>query len=288
MFARLTLTVALAAAVYLVVYRPLQLRWGATHDEVARSMPGDEIQPRPIFDATRAISIQAPPERIWPWLAQIGYRRAGWYSGLDWLDNDGVRSADLIIPELQHLRAGEPLPVWRDITHRVVAAHANEHLLASSLSGQDSWLWALVPVDAGRTRLIWRMRHAPYAWTSPLFLVRQLATDLGDFVVVRNILLGIKERAEGRPIGSLAAGTAAVVLWLLAFAAFLATLVALVVRRDWLRPLLAMAGTCATTLLLVFSMPPVWMDALAVAAVYAGLWWLPASTPPPQLKEANV
>jgi hypothetical protein len=123
----------------------------------------------------------------------------------------------------------------------------------------------------GTPRLIWRMRHGPYEWTSPLFLARQLTTDLGDFVVVRNILLGIRERAEGRPLGLLAASTTAVVLWLSAFGAFLATLVGLVVRHDWLRPLLGVMGTCATTLLLVFSMPPAWVDALAVAAIYGGL-----------------
>ena len=221
--ARLALTGAIALTLYLVVYRPLQLRWGASHEEVTRSMPGDEIQPRPIFDATRAITIQAPPEQIWPWLVQIGYRRAGWYSGLDWLDNDGVPSADRVIAELQHLNPGDPLPIWRDITHRVVAASPDEYLLAASTSGRDSWLWALVPTEGGHTRLIWRMRHGPYEWTSPLFLARQLATDLGDFVVVRNILLGIRERAEGRPLGSLAASTATVVLWLSAFGAFLAT-----------------------------------------------------------------
>jgi Polyketide cyclase / dehydrase and lipid transport len=268
---RLALTGAIAFTLYLVVYRPLQLHWGASEEEVTRSMPGDEIQPRPIFDATRAVTIQAPPEQIWPWLAQIGYRRAGWYSGLDWLDNDGVASADRVVPELQHLMLGDSLPIWRDITHRIVAASPNEYMLASSPSGRDSWLWALVPVDGGHTRLIWRMRHGPYEWTSPLFLVRQLATDLGDFVVVRNILLGIRERAEGRPLGSLAASTVEVVLWLSAFGAFLATLVGLVVRGDWLRPLLAVMGTCAATLLLVFSMPPVWADALAVVAIYGAL-----------------
>jgi hypothetical protein len=274
---RLTLTVALAAASYLVVYRPLQLRWGATDREVTQAMPGDEVQPRPIFDATRAITIDARPEQIWPWLVQMGYRRAGWYSGLDWLDNDGVPSAARIIPELQRLQVGDPLPVWRDITHRVAAAEPGRYLLATSASGRDSWLWAQQPVDGRRTRLIWRMRHASYDWTSPGLLVRQLATDLGDFVVVRNILLGIKERAEGRPIGSLATATPEVVLWMMAFVAFLAALVALAVRRDWFRPLSAVATTYAITLLLVFGMPPPWVGALAVAGVYAGLWRLYAA-----------
>jgi hypothetical protein len=270
---RLVFTMALAAGLYLV-YRPLQLDWGARPEEIAQAMPGDEIQPHPIFNATRAVTIDARPEQIWPWLVQIGYRRAGWYSGMDWLDNDGIPSADRIIPELQRLESGDLLPVWRDIAHRVVTVSPNRYLLDSSLSGRDSWLWALVPLDDRHTRLIWRMRHAPYDWRSPLFLVRQLATDLGDFVVVRNILLGIEERVEGRPIGSLAAHTAEVAAWFLAFIAFLGSLAALVAAREWLRPLMAVAATYATTLALVFAMPPLWLDALAVVGSWAALWWL--------------
>ena len=114
------------------------------------------------------------------------------------------------------------------------------------------------------------MRNGPYDWTSP-FIGLQLATDLGDFIFVRNILLSIKERVDGRPIGSLAAGTAMVSLWFLAFAQFLATLVVFVWRRDWLRPLAAIAATATITLVLVFAMPPLWVDVLAVAALTGGL-----------------
>src|ERR671932_1286429 len=99
--ARLALTVALAAPLYLAGYRPLQLHWGATDTEIAQAMPGDEIAPRPIFNATRAVTIDAPPEAVWPWLVQIGYRRAGWYSNLDSFDNAGIPSAERIVPELQ-------------------------------------------------------------------------------------------------------------------------------------------------------------------------------------------
>ena len=67
---RLALAMALALAGYLLIYRPLQLRWGATHEEVMRAMPGDTIQQTPIFNATRAITIDARPEEIWPWLMQ--------------------------------------------------------------------------------------------------------------------------------------------------------------------------------------------------------------------------
>jgi hypothetical protein len=83
---------ALAGAGYILVYRPLQLRWGATQEEVQRAMPGDEVQSKPVFNATRAITIRAKAEQAWPWIVQIGYRRAGWY-GYDWIDNDGIRSS---------------------------------------------------------------------------------------------------------------------------------------------------------------------------------------------------
>ena len=83
---------AVLFGVYLRVIRPWQLRWGATNEEVARAMPGDDVVKRPTFNATRAVTIQARPEEIWPWLVQIGVTRAGWYS-YDWLDNLGKPSA---------------------------------------------------------------------------------------------------------------------------------------------------------------------------------------------------
>ncbi len=279
---RLALTLAIALLIYLPVYRPVQLRWGATNEEIARAMPGDEIQPNPIFNATRAVTIDAPPERIWPWLVQIGYHRAGWYSALDWVDNGGVPSASRIIPDLQHIEAGDAIPVAErdvpvpgvpDINNWVVAVEPDRYLLVTTDNSQDSWLWALEPVSGQQTRLIWRMRWGPYDWTSP-YVVLQTASDLGDFVVTRNILLSIKERAEGRPIESLAASTPQVLLWMAVFGAFLASLVGMVFRRDWLRPLAAVAVTGAVTLLLVFAMPPLWVDALAAATVYVWLLWL--------------
>jgi hypothetical protein len=277
---RLALTLTIAAPLYLWVYRPAQLRWGATDAEVVQRLPGDEIAPRPIFDATRAVTIAAPPAAVWPWLVQIGYRRAGWYSALDWFDNAGTPSATRIVPELQHLEVGDTLPIWEGVAQTVVAIEPGRYLLtASDRSEPDTWVWVLVPTDDGATRLIWRMRNASYDWTSPFGLV-QLATDMGDFVFVRNILLGIKERAEGRPIESLAATTPQVAFWFVAFVGFVTTLGALVVRRDWLRPLAAVAATYAATLGLIFAMPPLWVDAAAAVATVAGLWWLYRAGPP--------
>jgi hypothetical protein len=89
-------------------------------------MPGDRIQPHPIFNATRAVTIQARPEQIWPWLVQIGYLRAGW-CGYDWIDNEGLKSADRIIPALQHLKVGDDLPIWRANNYKVVAVEPNHY-----------------------------------------------------------------------------------------------------------------------------------------------------------------
>ena len=85
-----------------------QLTWGATTEEIERALPGDELVPRPTFNATRAISIGVPPERVFPWLVQVGTSRAGWYS-YDLLDNLGRPSARRIVPELQHLAPGD---IW--------------------------------------------------------------------------------------------------------------------------------------------------------------------------------
>ena len=85
--------------------RHRHLTWGATAAEVAAPMPGDQLLPRAQYRATRAISVDARPEEIWPWLVQVGYRRAGWYAG-DLLDNFARPSVQRIVPELQDLRVG--------------------------------------------------------------------------------------------------------------------------------------------------------------------------------------
>jgi hypothetical protein len=97
----------IGAAIAFAGYRQWNLTWGATHDEVAGPMPGDEIGVPEAFSATRAISIAAPPEAVWPWLAQVGVGRAGFYS-YDSLDNRGVPSAREILTGFQQLAVGDP------------------------------------------------------------------------------------------------------------------------------------------------------------------------------------
>jgi hypothetical protein len=268
---RAILAVGLAALGYLLIYRPLQLRWGATQDEVHRTMPGDDIQPRPFFNATRAITIQAAPEAIWPWLLQMGYRRAGWY-GYDGIDNDGIPSSTQILPRWQQLKVGDAVPIWRNIEFPVRKLEANRTLVFASGNGSDSMDLGLYPVDAKHTRLIWRIRLGSYTWNSPI-IVTQIFTDLADFVAVRQNLLGIKARAEGVPAEAPQIMYAELALWLGATLCFLTAEIFLVFRKELRKLLPAAAAIGLTTIWLVLAKPPLWICALGTLLTWALFCW---------------
>jgi hypothetical protein len=180
--------------------RRRHLRWGATDAEVAAAMPGDELVPRSSFNATRAITIDAPPEAVWPWLVQLGYRRAGWYT-YDLFDNAGYPSADRILPEHQKLMVGDRVPMAKTVNDTtaftVAGMEPNRWILWQKPN--STWAWKLVPLDGGRTRLITRLK-ALYAWpASPgNALLTLILFEFGDFPMTRKLLLGVKRRAEHR------------------------------------------------------------------------------------------
>ncbi len=180
---------------YLHLIRPWQLRWGATDDEVARPLPGDGDVSLPTFNATRAVTIIAPPEAIWPWLVQMGIGRAGWYS-YDWLDNLGRPSAERIMPEFQHLAVGDLIPVSPDgkAGQWVRAFEPYRWMLWGDKPGDSTWYWGIEPLDKQHTRLLTRVRMR-YRWNSPLLLFNPLV-EFTDIVMMRKCLLGIKRRAE--------------------------------------------------------------------------------------------
>jgi hypothetical protein len=89
------------------------LRWGATKKEVALPLSGDEIVKNPDFNATRGITINASHEQIWKWIIQIGSKRVGWYS-IDWIDNQGIKSATVILPQFQTISIGQFIPFTPD------------------------------------------------------------------------------------------------------------------------------------------------------------------------------
>ena len=187
----------LASVLFFAVYRPWQLKWGATREEIRLNLPGDEVVSWPTFSATRAVTVDAKPEAIWPWLVQIGFGRAGWYS-YDLLDNLGRHSAQGIIPDLQHLEVGDlvPLGPGSDSGMRVKAFEPNRWLLWwDSKIRLTTWAWSLDPMSDGRTRLLTRVRARP-SWHHPTTAIWLLLTEAADFPMMRKCLLGIKRRAE--------------------------------------------------------------------------------------------
>lgn len=194
--------------------------WGrrsrATSAEKRRSLPGDELVPEPMWQATRAITIHAPCSDVWPWLVQMGYptHRGGWYTPR-WLDRliFGItaRSADTIVEELQNLAVGDRaldsetgvsfFTVARLDPDRALVLYSTTHPLPAYTN--VSFAWAFVLEDTGAdTRLIMRARvsYTP-VWPAALVaLLIRVGFGIGDFVQAGGMLGGIKRRAGRRPL----------------------------------------------------------------------------------------
>jgi hypothetical protein len=222
----LIIAVATAAGmmvtVYRLVVRPWHIRWGATPEEVAAPMPGDDSVESPNFNTTHAITIDAPPKAVWPWLAQMGQGRGGLYT-YDWLENAmglDIHSLDRIVPEFQDLKVGDIISLDKSgFGPEVASLEPEQHMLLTGRndSMDTSWAWTLRETEEGRTRLVTRWR-ADYGFTNILTRDtlrrfskeprRTLAVVLmsafmepGQFVMERGMLRGIKKRAESAARG---------------------------------------------------------------------------------------
>jgi len=173
------------------------LTWGATPEEAARQLPGDELLEDADIVSTRAITIDAPPDTVWPWLVQMGSGRGGAYT-YDWIENLfglGMRSADTVHPEWQDLKVGDLIPGKASLPGMRVKVLEPERALAS-LSEDGTWVWSFVLEEHdGRTRLLSRNR---IALREPSLGDRlgMAVMEPGSLVMERKMLLGIKERAE--------------------------------------------------------------------------------------------
>lgn len=178
---------AVVTLLYYLIYRPWSLSWGATNEEVNRQMNGDEILEQPTFVATRAISVEASPEDIWPWIIQIGYKRAGFYS-YDRLDNDGIPSSNRILPEYQGLQVGDFIPMNEAVNAVVVELIPYETMVMDFQPWV--WTWGLYESKEGHTRLVTRV----YYRTESAF--RNFLVDTFEIFMMRKCLLEIKQRVE--------------------------------------------------------------------------------------------
>jgi predicted CoA-binding protein len=195
---------SVVVAHYGLVVRPWHQRWGATDAEAHGSLPGDAL----VSDAaatTRAVAIAAPPEAVWPWLAQIGWGRAGWYS-YDWIDNDGRPSSDEIVAQWQDLAVGDRIPMTPDAGFVVRRLDPPHTLVALSDDGSTSWCLHVV-ADGDGSRLVSRFRT--HSRRSAATILATLVVDPGVFIMERRMLLGIKARAEAGAASEVAVTIAA-------------------------------------------------------------------------------
>jgi hypothetical protein len=197
---------AIATAAYILLARPRQLRWGATDEESERSLPGDDLIENADLIATRAITIRASAEQVWPWIAQLGQGRGGFYS-YDFLENlvgCDIHSADRIVPEWQDLVVGDEVRFAPEVGLAVASLEHGRSLVLrggipiGNTAPPYDFTWAFVLRDGPdkTTRLLVRERYA-YTRTWARLIVEP--TEVLSFVMSQKMLREIKERAE-RPV----------------------------------------------------------------------------------------
>ena len=204
-----------------------ELQWlgrtyGASAAERQRWLPGDELCADPQVVTTHAISIDAPADHVWPWLVQMGWGRGQWYTAR-WVDRllfpHNRPSADHLIPQLQHLAVGDRIldgppetncafVVDQVEPYRHLVLYSREHLppgWSERFGAGIDWSWAFVLDDLhdGRTRFVLRSRMRVVPWWVTAFYVGAIVP--ADFVMSRQMLRGVKARAEATSEAELAA-----------------------------------------------------------------------------------
>ena len=194
------LVIVTCSMLYWFPIRRWMSRWGATPSALTRAMAGDALLVNPTYSGTMAVTVDARPEHIWPWLVQIGYQRGGLYS-YDWLDRLfgflDRPSATRILPECQTLAVGDKIPLGRGPSWPVAAIEPNRSLVLDmrNLDGFD-WVWqfGLYPIDEKRTQLVSRSCvRTNTVWAR----LATYAIEPAGFLMTRRMLLGLRERAEG-------------------------------------------------------------------------------------------
>jgi hypothetical protein len=272
---------------FLLFVRPWYRTWGATAEELRRSLPGDEIIPRAADQETRAITIHTPMTQVWPWLAQLGQDRGGFYS-FDLLENlvgCQMPTDDRLRLDRQSWRVGDKL--WMcpanktgGIGFPILRVYAAGRALGfgtrasgTSVSAPDdgSWSFVLEPVDASTTRLLIRGRGAVGRFLLGTAFDRAVFEPL-HFVMERRMMIGLQEVAEGRSRGR-RGNHVLVALWAVEFVLIVAAIVGVLRRPSLAGPLAGCVVTCIVFLVLTLAQPSIGVGALLVLVSGAIVWW---------------
>ncbi len=278
-FHRFLLGAALVIAITLIGFAwvgTLIPAWGSTPEEAARALPADDWVSKPSLIWNHAITIQAPPESIYPWLVQMGDSRAAYYS-ITFIENAFCATSG----DCRYVNANQVHPEWQNpekgaqgmiMDYMVIQDYQpNQYVLAvasDKLPMRWSWLWYIEALDSGSSRLIVRHRIALPA-DAPKGIINTVFA--AGYVMERGMLLGIQARAEGTPP---AAGEELLgaVLWLLVFGMGVTCAVRFVRVADGYHNLGVGIEAVIVLFVLTFVQPPMLVRVILVLMVAAGLF----------------
>lgn len=284
-FALATAFAALLVGFYVVV-RPWYLYWGATYAEIVRPLPGDEIIPNAAGQETRAITIDAPPDRVWPWVAQLGQDRGGFYS-YDLLENlvgCEMPTTDVLRPDRQQWRLGDKLWMYPPrkangmgfATLRVyepgrVLGFAARAIGTTRDQPEDgSWTFVLEPRGDSATRLLVRGRGAAGRSLLGVAFDRSVFEPM-HFAMERRTMFGLKQLVEDGERDRIA-NHWQVLLWAITFALFVTAGMMVLRREYWYQPLVGLVAAGVLFQLLTLGQPPVAFGATLVGLLGVFLW----------------
>jgi hypothetical protein len=292
-FVLLAMLTALFGIFFLFV-RPWYLDWGATEGEIQRVLPGDEIIPNAVGQNTHAITIGAGIEQVWPWVAQLGQDRGGFYS-YDLLENIvgcEMPTSDYLHPAKQSWAVGDKLWMYPPdkaggmgfatlrtyIPGRGLGFSARSMGTPVGAKEDGSWSFALEPVNASSTRLLVRGRGAAGRSLLGVAFDRAIFEPV-HFAMERRMMIGIKDVAESGTRHRIQ-NHAQVVLWTIVFAFFGAAVAMVLTGLQWRQALLTAVMAGVVFQILTFVQPSLPIGTLLASIVAAVLWWpAPATTP---------
>lgn len=271
------------AALFFGVARPSYRNWGSTREEQRRSLPGDELFPNAVAQQTRAITIDASIDKVWPWVAQLGQDRGGFYS-FDVLENlvgCEMPTVDYLRPDKQTWQIGDKLWMYPPrkaggmgyatlgtyIPGRALGFSGRAMGTPATEPENGSWSFVLEPVDASHTRVLVRGRDgAGRSWLGLAF--DRAIFDPAHFVMERRMLIGIKELVEtGSRTRML--NDVHVALWTITFMLFVVSLVRVFTRRQWIQQLAGALTAGIVFPILTLMQPPIVGGIILIYAVVA-------------------
>ena len=203
-----------ASAAYLLAGRGRQLQWGTVGREASEPLPGDDLIAKPSLVATRAISVRAAADRVWPWIAQLGQAQGGFYSDdvLENLVGCQIHSAAHIVPEWQDVKVGDEVKLTPQVSLEVATVEPCRWLVLSGGVPMGNapppydftWAFVLKQQSDRTTRLLVRERYGYTRWWAPLLVE---PVEVVSFVMHQKMLREIRDRAERVDAAAVAASS---------------------------------------------------------------------------------